>query len=91
MPHCPRNKQVNAGRSRIPPRKPGSMSCALPWAQPAKMLSIVTFDSEDFIRFEVDKASLAQGLRPRQATRPTSRSSCPASRCSPTGVSCKLP
>ena len=30
-------------------------------AQPVPMLSIVTFDPEDFIRFEVDKASLPKG------------------------------
>jgi hypothetical protein len=55
----PENKQVKQPEPHSPRNLVYVMRFAL--AQPAKMLSIVTFDSEDFIRFEVDKASLSKG------------------------------
>jgi ABC-type uncharacterized transport system substrate-binding protein len=58
----PENKRVT------PPPKPEVPRnlvyvMRFPLAQPAKMLSIVTYDHEDFIRFEVDKASLSSGCK----------------------------
>ncbi len=58
----PENKRV------MPPPKPDVPRnlvyvMRFPLAQPVKSLSIVTFDHEDFIRFEVDKASLSPGCR----------------------------
>ncbi len=63
----PENKRV------APPPKPEVPRnlvyiMRFPLAQPVKSLSIVTFDHEDFIRFEVDKASLSSGLQARQAS-----------------------
>jgi Protein of unknown function (DUF1007) len=55
----PENKQVKQPEPHSPRNLVYVMRFAL--AQPTKMLSIVTFDSEDFIRFEVDKASLPKG------------------------------
>jgi ABC-type uncharacterized transport system substrate-binding protein len=56
----PENKRV------APPAKPETPRnlvyvMRFPLAVPAKSLSIVTYDAEDFIRFEVDKASLSAG------------------------------
>ena len=58
----PPNKRAN---NPEPPRKQGArnlvyvMRLALP--EPSKTVSIATFDSEDFIRIEVDKASIPAG------------------------------
>lgn len=64
------------------------MRFALP--QPATTLSVVTYDSEDFIRFEVDKASLPKGCTLDK--HPTYKSEfVPGKPVFADRVSCKLP
>jgi hypothetical protein len=56
----PENKRVAPPAKPVVPRNlVYVMRFALP--QPAKTLSIVTFDPEDFIRFEIDRNSLSKG------------------------------
>jgi ABC-type uncharacterized transport system substrate-binding protein len=84
----PENKQVKQPEPHSPRNLVYVMRFAL--AQPAKTLSIVTYDSEDFIRFEVDKASL-----PKACTldkHPTYKSEfVPGKPVFADRVSCKLP
>jgi hypothetical protein len=52
----PKNKQVEAPPPRVPRNLVYVMRFELP--RPAKVFSITTYEPDDFIRFEVDKASL---------------------------------
>jgi hypothetical protein len=84
----PENKQVKQPEPHSPRNLVYVMRFAL--AQRAKMLSIVTFDSEDFIRFEVDKASLPKGCTLDK--HPTYKSEfVPGKPVFADRVSCKLP
>jgi hypothetical protein len=84
----PENKRVKQPEPHSPRNLVYVMRFAL--AQPAKMLSIVTFDSEDFIRFEVDKASLPKGCALDK--HPTYKSEfVPGKPVFADRVSCKLP
>lgn len=84
----PENKRVKQPEPHSPRNLVYVMRFAL--AQPAKILSIVTFDSEDFIRFEVDKASLPKGCMLDK--HPTYKSEfVPGKPVFADRVSCKLP
>jgi hypothetical protein len=84
----PENKQVKQPEPHSPRNLVYVMRFAL--AQPAKILSIVTFDSEDFIRFEVDKGSLPKGCTLDK--HPTYKSEfVPGKPVFADRVSCKLP
>jgi ABC-type uncharacterized transport system substrate-binding protein len=85
----PENKRV------MPPPKPDVPRnlvyvMRFPLSQPVKSLSIVTFDHEDFIRIEVDKASLSAGCALDK--HPTYKSEfVPGKPVFADRVSCKLP
>ncbi len=84
----PENKQVKQPEPHSPRNLVYVMRFAL--AQPTKMLSVVTFDSEDFIRFEVDKATLPKGCTLDK--HPTYKSEfVPGKPVFADRVSCKLP
>lgn len=84
----PDNKQVTQPEAHPPRNLVYVMRFAL--AQPVPMLSIVTFDSEDFIRFEVDSTSLPKGCTLDK--HPTYKSEfVPGKPVFADRVSCKLP
>lgn len=85
---APENQQAKQPEPHAPRNLVYVMRFALP--QPVAALSIVTFDSEDFIRFEVDKASLPKGCTLDK--HPTYKSEfVPGKPVFADRVSCKLP